>query len=95
MAIKNPFDNRTESMGSTNEIACPSCGRQTCMRLFRNYDVINYIAFLKEKDTQLGIAVCPKCACAFTVNGRFIEALLAGQTVFLTPDDLMPAAKGL
>ncbi len=93
MAIKNSIKNVTEPFGYTSIVECPECKNELNMPLFRNYDTFNPIAILKQEDKQLGIAVCPKCAAVYIVSERYIKALLAGQTVFVTHADLTRVGK--
>ena len=89
MAIKNRFfKNHTESVGSTGEVVCPSCGKKVLMAVFRNYDSVNVIELITGEKQQLGFAVCPECAAVFKVNRDYLDAAKAGQTVYLTADDL-------
>ena len=92
MAIKNRlFKNYTESLGATGEVVCPSCGKNVLMPVFRNYDSFNLIGIIKEENQQLGIAVCPECTTVFKVNPDYLDAVKAGQKVYLTADDLTKA----
>lgn len=88
MAIKNMFYNSTDNLGLTNELVCPVCSSKGEMALFKNYDLVNVIAIIKQIDTQLNLAVCPHCASVFSVNENYVTAKQAGQTVFATPQDL-------
>lgn len=95
MAIKNRlFKNHMESVGNTGEVDCPSCGKRVLMPVFRNYDSFNLVGLIKNEKQQMGIAVCPECAGVFTVNPDYLDAVKAGQTVFLTADDLTKAGNG-
>lgn len=91
MAINNFIKSNVEPLGKTSAVVCPVCGGNVCMPLYRSYDLFNPIALFKQADTQLGIAVCPECAGAFTVDNKYIDTLMSGQTVFITQDDLKRA----
>lgn len=68
MAIKNLLKNKTEDLGNSNPVICPSCKKETQMRLFANYDLDNYIGKLLGKDKEYNFAVCPLCSSVFSIN---------------------------
>lgn len=68
MAIKNFLNNKTEDLGSSNPVICPSCGKETALQLFTNYDTNNYIGKILGKDKEYNFAVCPLCAGVFKIN---------------------------
>lgn len=72
MAIRTLIKNKTDDMGSSNEITCPSCGQLTSMRLYSNYDLDNYLAMLLGKTDDFSFAVCPKCAAVFKLSDTFV-----------------------
>ena len=68
MAIKNLIRSKTDDLGFSNEITCPSCKETVKMRIFSNYDLDNYLAMLLKKSAEFNFAVCPKCETVFKIN---------------------------
>lgn len=86
MAIKSIENLKTEDLGESNVLLCPKCGKATVMRLFEAADA-SMVAHLLKKQ-PLGLAVCPKCAAAFTVNPHYMTEKKNGTVCELEPHDL-------
>lgn len=92
MAIRSMENLKTEPLGETNVLLCPSCGKATVLQLFVNSDR-SAVSMLKEKRDS-GFAVCPKCAAVFAVNENYLEQKRIGTVCTLEPQDLTVLVNG-
>jgi len=92
MAIKSIENLKTNDLGASNVLVCPSCGKATELRLFENVDA-SMVAHLLKKPAQ-GLAVCAKCAAVFTVNPHYIAEKKSGTVCTLEPQDLSVLVPG-
>ena len=88
MAIKSIENLKTNDVGNSNVLICPSCGKATEMKLYAFTDASVVAHLLKKKEE--GIAVCPKCASVFAVNPHYMEQKQMGTVCTLEPQDLSP-----
>lgn len=91
MAIKSIENLKTNDLGDSNILLCPACGKATVLRLFEAVDA-SMVAHLLKKQ-PLGIAVCPKCAAAFSVNPHYMAEKKIGTVCELEPQDLKALTK--
>ena len=92
MAIKSIENLKTNDLGNSNVLICPSCGKATELRLFENVDA-SMVAHLLKKPAQ-GIAVCPKCANVFSVNPHYVSEKKSGTVCELESQDLTVLTSG-
>ena len=86
MAIKSIENLKTNDIGRSNVVVCPSCGKATEMRIYELADA-SMVAHLLKKKAE-GIAVCPKCAAVFAVNPHYMEEKKLGTVCTLEAHDL-------
>ena len=92
MAIRSLENLKTESLGESNVLLCPCCGKATALQIFLNSDRSAVSLLKKKRDT--GFAVCPKCAAVFSVNENYIEQKHIGTVCQLEGQDLTVLVKG-
>ena len=89
MAIKNLTRSKTDDLGLSNEIICPSCKETVKMRIFSNYDLDNLLAMILKKSTEFNFAVCPKCESVF----KIIKSVYGIENEKLHDYDLLKISK--
>lgn len=87
MAIKtiNKLDTRDD--GFSENIACPVCEKEVCLKLYSTLDSTIF-AKLSKEDKDLSIAVCPACSTVYSVNKNYINEKNSGTFVTITKEDL-------
>ena len=93
MAVSTINKGYTKDLGETEGILCPQCKKAVNMRLFTTTDT-SPVTLLKKKDGDVNIAVCPECACVFSVAKNYMKEKTAGTTVFITESDLTALVNG-
>ncbi len=93
MAIKTIHKYLTDDNGSGENIVCPECGKEVCMRLFSMKDY-SPVALLSKEDKDTSIAVCPCCSAIFSLNKNYLKEKSQGTFVTMTKEDLKVIVKG-
>lgn len=92
MAIKTVNKLSSRDDGFSENIACPECKKEVCLRLFTTIDKTVF-AKLSGADKDLSIAVCPNCSTVYSVNKNYISEKNAGTFVTITKEDLKVICK--
>lgn len=87
MAIKTINKLSTTDEGFSENICCPVCEKEVCLRLFTTKDTTIY-AKLARGDKNLAIAVCPNCSTVYSVNKNYMTEKANGTFVTITKEDL-------
>lgn len=87
MAVSTINKGFTKDMGETEGIVCPNCKSAVRMRLFTTTDK-TVISKITGKGGDVHVAVCPQCACVFSVSKNYMKERTNGTTVFITESDL-------
>lgn len=93
MAVRTINKGYTKDLGETEAILCPQCANPVNMRLFTTTDT-SPVTLLKKKNGEVNIAVCPACACVFSVAENYMKEKTAGTSVFITSSDLTVLVNG-
>ena len=93
MAVSTINKGFTKDLGETEGIVCPNCKKAVRMRLFTTTDT-SIITKITQKDGDVNVAVCPQCACVFTVAKNYMKEKTSGTTVFITENDLTVLVNG-
>lgn len=93
MAVSTINKGFTKDMGESEGIVCPNCKNAVNMRLFTTTDT-SVVTKLIKKDGDVHVAVCPQCACVFTVSKNYMKEKSNGTTVFITENDLSVLVNG-
>lgn len=93
MAVSTINKGFTKDLGETEGIVCPNCKKAVRMRLFTTTDT-SVITKITQKDGDVHVAVCPQCACVFTVAKNYMKEKTSGTTVFITENDLTVLVNG-
>lgn len=93
MAIKTINKLNTRDDGMSENISCPVCNKDVCMRLFATIDPTVFAKIARD-DKDLNIAVCPNCSTVFSVNKNYINEKNSGTFVTMTKEDLKIITKG-
>ena len=93
MAVPTINKGYTKDMGETEGILCPNCKKPVNLRLFTTTD-ISVVSKITKKDGDVNIAVCPQCACVFTLAKNYVKERNNGTTVFITESDLTVLVNG-
>lgn len=92
MAIKTINKLSSRDDGFSENISCPVCGKEVCLKLFSTIDTTVF-AKLSKEDKNLSIAVCPNCSTVYSVNKNYINEKNAGTFVTITKEDLKVITK--
>lgn len=93
MAVSTINKGFTKDLGETEGIVCPNCKKAVRMRLFTTTDT-SVITKITKKNGDVHVAVCPQCACVFTVAKNYMKEKTSGTTVFITENDLTVLVNG-
>lgn len=93
MAVSTINKGFTKDIGETEGIVCPNCKSAVRMRLFTTTDS-SVISKVIRKKGDMHVAVCPQCACVFTVAENYMKEKTRGTTVFITENDLTVLVNG-
>lgn len=92
MAIKTINKLITTDEGFSENISCPVCEKEVCLRLFTTKDTTIF-AKLSKEDKNLAVAVCPNCSTVYSVNKNYMNEKANGTFVTITRDDLKVITK--
>lgn len=87
MAIHTINKLNTKDEGFSENISCPVCKKEVCLRLFTTQDPTIF-AMLSKEDKDLAIAVCPNCSTVYSVNKNYMNEKSNGTFVTITKEDL-------
>ena len=93
MAVSTINKGYTKDMGNTEGIICPNCKKPVSMRLFTTTDT-SVVTKITKIDGDVHIAVCPLCACVFSLSKNYMKERSNGTTVFITESDLTVLVNG-
>ena len=93
MAVSTINKGFTKDMGESEGIVCPNCKKAVNMRLFTTTDT-SVVTKITQRDKDVHVAVCPHCACVFTVSKNYMKEKSSGTTVFITENDLTVLVNG-
>ena len=93
MAVSTINKGFTKDLGETEGIVCPNCKKAVRMRLFTTTDT-SIITKITQKDGDVHVAVCPQCACVYSVAKNYMKEKTSGTTVFITENDLTVLVNG-